>query len=191
MRTLNLRLASVLLAAAFLGCGGDSTGTDGEAMTEEAAAVMAGEILGALVGALDSPSGAPAPSAPVAINVQYSHRHFCPAAGHVDVSGSLTGSFDSETGSGSAWLQVLATLTDCTFEVNGIASVLNGDPYLSTTGSFTWLNGAPATQQSIDIGGALDRDGQFCAINLSVIYSIDGTTTYSGTVCGYSINGSV
>lgn len=193
MRFPNLHPAAVLMATLSLACGGDSTGTNGGAIDEATAGMVADEVFSAVFSALNAPSGSPSMAAPVAINVQYTNRHYCDAGGYIDVSGSLTGSFDSETGSGSAWLQVLETLTDCTFDVNGTAWILNGDPYLSATGSFTWLNGLPATQQSISIGGAIDYNGNFCAVNLSILYSTggQGTTTYSGTVCGYSINGSV
>ena len=92
-------------------------------------------------------------------NAQFARTHACPAGGNIGVNGSLTGSFDSETGSGSAWLQVLGTYTDCGIEAAGVAYVANGDPYLTITGSFTWLGGVPATQQTIRIGGALSING--------------------------------
>jgi hypothetical protein len=188
MRSTIVRAPFVLaVALAFtLGCG-DETTEPSSAVSEEAAAALADQLLSASVNTLDSPS--PSLAASVPINVQFSNGSSCPGGGNINVSGNLTGSFDTDTGSGSAWLQVLETVTDCTVTANGVNYVANGNPYLSMTGSFTWLNGAPATQQTLRIGGALDINGRFCAITLTILYSTTGgSNSISGTVCGVGVN---
>lgn len=191
MRTRTLGIPFTLALLLAIGCGGnDSTGPGGSVLTDEGAAALADLVMGSTVGALESPGGSPSLAVPVAINAQFSRTQACPTGGQIGVSGNLTGAFDSDTGSGSAWLQVMGTYTDCGLEANGVGYVVNGNPYLTITGSFTWLGGAPATQQTVRIGGALDINGRFCAINLTILYAMGGqsTTSVSGTVCGVSVN---
>ncbi len=190
--TLGTPLICAVIAFLAAGCGDDST-EPSSAISEEGAAALADVVLSSTVAALNSPSPSPSLAAPVAISAQFARTQACPAGGNIGVNGNLTGSFDSETGSGSAWLQVLATYTDCGIEAAGVTYVTNGDPYLTITGSFTWLGGVPATQQTIRIGGALSLDGRFCAINLTILYATAGSSssTISGTVCGVAVNENV
>ena len=188
--TLGIPLFIALIAFLAAGCGDDSTEPGSSAISEAGAAALADVVLTSTASALASPSPSPSLAAPVAINAQFASTQACPAGGNIGVNGSLTGSFDSETGSGSAWLQVLGTYTDCGLTAAGVAYVANGDPYLTITGAFTWLGGVPATQQTIRIGGALSINGRFCAINLTILYATAGSSSssISGTVCGVSVN---
>ncbi len=149
----------------------------------------------AIDGLNSGPSGSASLFSPVAVNQQYFHRVTCPLFGRTEVSGSLTGSIDSETGDGSLWMQLLLTATDCTFSSQGGDLTVNGDPYLSLTGTFTFLGGAPATQQTLRLGGALrwdyeDAGSGVCTFDLTInlATSASGTTTVSGTVCGRQVN---
>ncbi len=188
--TVLIPLLPAVIACLTAGCGDDESTGPSSAISDEGALALANVVLASTVSALESPAPNPSVAAPVAINVQLSRTHACPAGGNIGVSGSLTGSFDSETGSGSAWLQVLATYTDCGVEAAGVNYVANGDPYLTVTGSFTWLGGVPATQQTVRIGGALSLNGRFCAINLTILYATAGSSSssISGTVCGVPVN---
>jgi hypothetical protein len=196
MARVHLSLALVAALAVTAGCGSDDGTGPGSGISDSQASMLASHFVNAAVGGLNAgPSGDVAMFTPIAVSEQYFHRVSCPLFGRTEVSGSISGSFDSETGSGSLWMQWLLTATDCTFSSNAGDLVVNGDPYLSLTGTFTFLNGAPATQQTLRLGGALRWDYQnggsgFCAFNLTINLSTagSGTTTVSGTVCGRQVN---
>ncbi len=145
------------------------------------------------MGSSDGPAAAAA--VPVPISISYSHTESCPLFGRIGVTGSVSGSIDSETGDGVLWLQVTETLTDCTFSSSNDDLVINGSPSLTLTGNFSFLQGAPATQQSLTLSGGFrwdfDAGGSgFCALNLTFNLATagSGTTTVSGTVCGRQVN---
>ncbi len=203
MRTATLRLPVVLAAALALslGCGGDDgTGTDdGGAITQAETDLLATEVINAALEALANGQAGTPPSPPRAIGgsqaavliyVDYFNRVTCEHGGRMEVSGNLSGSIDNETGSGQAWLQVLITFTDCGMGNANNPVVINGNPYLSMTGTFSFLNGAPATQQTLRLGGALSLPG-FCAFNVTMLYATaaTATTSISGTICGRDVGG--
>ena len=190
-RSLPLALAVALLAAC-----GDSTGPDSgvTSLSDSESNALALDFLAAAVNAMNSASGSPGLTASVPVNVQYSHVMACPAGGHISVSGSLTGSVDDQ-GSGALFLQILETPTDCAHEFQGSTVAFSGNPYISVAGTFTYLNGAAATQQSLNIGGGFswsaDPGGSgSCTVilSLNLATNASGTTTLSGTVCGRQVN---
>lgn len=190
-RSLPLAVALIFVAAC-----GDSTGPGSgvTSLSDSESNALATEVVNAAIDAMNNPSASPALTASVPVNIQYSRTQACPAGGNISVSGSLTGAID-DTGSGALWLQVMETLTDCAHVFRGSTVVTNGSPDISLTGTFTYLNGSPATQQSLSIGGGFswtaDPGGSgFCAVNLSInlATSASGTTTVSGTVCGNQVN---
>jgi len=127
----------------------------------------------------------------VPVNVQYSSTHSCPVGGRAGANGSITGSIDNDTGDGVLWLQIIFTYTDCTFSVGTRNLTINGNPSLTLTGTFTFLGGQPATQQTLSLSGALSTSIiSFCAISLTmnVVTAGNGTTTVSGTVCGRQVS---
>ena len=129
--------------------------------------------------------------ASVPINFQYSSTHSCPVGGRAGANGSLTGSIDNETGDGVLWLQIIFTYTDCAFSVGTRSVTINGNPSLTLNGTFTFLGGQPATQQTLGLSGALSTSViPFCAISLTftVVTAGNGTSTVSGTVCGRQVS---
>jgi hypothetical protein len=200
------RLPMLLVPAVILamGCGGDDgTGPEGSNISDAQAQNIAFEVTSASINALNSGTGEPAVSLMLAgagaasaipIRFDYSHTESCPLFGRIGVTGTMSGSIDDQ-GSGALWLQVTETLTDCTFSSNNGDLVINGDPSLSLTGTFTFLGGSPGTQQSLTLSGgfrwSFDGGGSgFCAINLTLNLATagSGTTTVSGTVCGRQVN---
>lgn len=204
-RWLPLLVLSVLVFTA--GCSDQGGTAPGDSISDAQAQQIGSQITTASINALNSGSNAPGavrigggsaepyvPPAkvPVPLRVDYSHTHSCPVFGRIGVTGTLSGSIDSESGDGVVWLQVTETLTDCTFE-SGV--VVNGSPSLTLTGNFTFLGGAPATQQSLTLSGGFrwnfDGGGSgFCAVALTMNLATagSGNTTVSGTVCGRQVN---
>lgn len=112
----------------------------------------------------------------------------CANGGKMETSGSLSGNVD-DGGSGALFLQLLITATDC--RMGGMT--INGDPYMSATGTFTFFSGAPATQQNIRIGGGFKFIGPggagACLMNLGVTVNLNtGTGSVNGTVCAQPVN---
>ena len=196
--------AALLAAGLALGCS-DSSGP-GDTLTDNEASLISAQISNVTIAALNSqttsagPASAPSLAssfesanalASVPINFQYSSTHSCPVGGRAGANGSLTGSIDNETGNGVLWLQIIFTYTDCAFSVGTRDVTVNGNPSLTLTGTFNFLGGQPATQQTLRLSGALSTNViGFCAISLTmnVATAGTGTTTVSGTVCGRSVN---
>lgn len=147
-------------------------------------------------GATQAPSALAAPEQ-VAVNQSIDYRYTCTTSGNIHVLGSLTGSI-SDTGSGLISLGITETLSDCRSRTtSGGWLELNGAPYLSLTGTFSFLNWAPATQQSMSMGGAFmwafdTGQSGTCQIQLSILFnSATGDGSVTGTVCGYPIAGTL
>ncbi len=192
----------VVPALALAGCS-DGTGPGG--ISENDAQLIASEVVSASIGALNSGTAAgavqgfdalaaSASSAPVPLRFDYSHTESCPLFGRIGVTGTMSGSMDSETGDGVLWIQVTETLTDCTFDSQNGDLVINGAPSITLTGNFTFLGGSFGTTQRLTLSGGFrwqfdDGNSTFCALNLTMNLAYGGgTTTVSGTVCGYSVN---
>ncbi len=193
----------VVPALALAGCSG-GTGPDG--ISDNDAQLIAAEVVSTSIGALNSGTAAgavqgfdalaaSASSVPVALRFDYSHTESCPLFGRIGVTGVMSGSMDSQTGDGVLWLQVTETLTDCTFDSQNGDLVINGAPSITLTGNFTFLGGVPATTQSLTLSGGFrwqfdEGNSSFCALSLTmnIAYGGTGSTTVSGTVCGYSVN---
>ncbi len=193
----------VVPALALAGCS-DGTGPDG--ISDSDAQLIASEVVSTSIGALNSGTAAAAvqgfdalaasaSSVPVALRFDYSHTESCPLFGRIGVTGTMSGSMDSETGDGVLWIQVTETLTDCTFNSQNGDLVINGAPSITLTGNFTFLGGVPATTQSLTLSGGFrwqfdEGNSTFCALNLTmnIAYGGTGSTTVSGTVCGHPVN---
>lgn len=132
-----------------------------------------------------SATGFPSPLATL-VNVSVSQRTNCTAGGYINVTGSLTGSIDT-TGTGVLQTQVDETINS--WQCIG-AYVINGDPYLSAAGTFSFLNGQQATAASISFGGGFQWSGASsgsCSIQMTMLFEPDGSGTLSGTACGYNV----
>lgn len=120
----------------------------------------------------------------VQINQQVAYTLTCTAGGNMKASGSITGSINN-TGSGIILIDVPITITDWGCEP---PLIINGDPYISITGTFSFLNGAPSTQQHLGIHGGFKSATQNCQISLDTNFNTTGGGHTSGTVCGHSID---
>lgn len=102
-------------------------------------------------------------------NESYTYTTNCTAGGNIQVLTSLTGSISN----GSGLLQIGATETITDWKcITGY--IINGDPYISLTGTFSFMNYAPATQQSMSIGGGFKwgtTADESCQIDLSILFN--------------------
>lgn len=122
------------------------------------------------------------------VNIPISHRTICTAGGKMEVTGRIHGSIGN-TGTGMIQFHLIQTISDwrCVSDY-----VINGDPYISVVGLFTFISGAPATQQSISINGGYKwgtTAAESCQIHLTTNFPtiFSGETTTSGTVCGRQV----
>ncbi len=118
------------------------------------------------------------------INIPISYTLTCTSGGNMKASGNITGSI-SDTGSGAILIGVPITISDWSCQT---PLIINGDPYISITGTFTFLNGAPSTQQHLGISGGFKSATQSCQILLDTNFNTTGGGHTSGTVCGHSID---
>jgi len=193
--------------AALLGVSGCSSLTDeGSTQQQGLSADQADWIAGLVAsvgthglnaGASSAPPVTPRADGPlpVQLNQSVDYRYQCSVSGGIHVLGNLSGSINDDTGSGVLLIGVTETLTDCRHSTtSGGWFEVDGDPCLSLAGTFSFLNWAPATQQTITIGGAIRwafDTGQTgsCQVQLTILMNgSTGTGTISGTVCGFGIS---
>jgi hypothetical protein len=121
------------------------------------------------------------------INQPISARRTCVTGGAINVTGNISGSI-SNTGSGVILISATETISDwsCLPPL-----MINGDPYISLTGTFSFLNGVPATQQHVGIHGGVKwgtAAAESCQISLDTNFNRDGTGRTTGTVCSHTID---
>jgi hypothetical protein len=106
-------------------------------------------------------------------------------------------SFDDKTGkilSGTMLPGLTETITDYAFKCNGQKYTMNGAPYVSLTGTFTFQPGGTfGTASSMQIGGGVQVIGpsfdQTMNIQLTIIVNSNGTGGHvSGTIGGEAID---
>lgn len=118
------------------------------------------------------------------INQQISYTLNCTSGGNMKASGSITGSI-SDNGTGVILLDIPITISDWSCQT---PLIINGDPYISITGTFSFVNGNPGTQQHITISGGFKSETQSCQISLGTDFNTSGGGHTSGTVCGHSVD---
>jgi hypothetical protein len=124
------------------------------------------------------------------VTSQVFQRVTCPLGGQIELSGNISDSRDAN-GSGLIQVELRKTFTDCGFTAGGVLVILNGDPYLTMSGTLSYLNGAPATQQRLRWDGALrwriqpGNAAGNCQANLEVNFATlsDPTPTATGAWC--------
>ena len=197
-------VAAIAIAASGASCGSSSSsGGNGSDMSESQAIAFSEQLSGVATNAMNnisaqvikgleadafksvqcSPDGSTC-----TYNIDFSYGQNCTAGGRIAVTGNLSGT----TSNGSGFLQISAqeTITDWQC-ITGY--IINGDPYISLTGTFTFLNGAPSTQQSMSISGGFKwgtSAEESCQIQLSINFNANGGGTITGSVCGYTVNAS-
>jgi hypothetical protein len=122
------------------------------------------------------------------INQSISATRTCQSGGRIAVTGSITGGLNDNTGTGVILIDARETITDwsCLSPL-----IINGDPYISLTGTFSFINFQPATQQHIGITGGIKwgtSSAQSCQVSLDTNFNRDGTGRTTGSVCGHSID---
>jgi hypothetical protein len=186
------------LALIGLGCGLSNSSSSSSTMSASQASAVAASIAQAATHtAAGSPSGSIViHSHPQSINCnasgcqiyqQFSSTFACSLGGNVGVTGDISGGTNA-SGTGVISIQGTETLTSCS-PVQGVT--LNGAPYISLAGNFSFVNGNPGTQQSIVIGGGFSWGSsatQICSINLTANFNGNGSGDLSGTLCGQSVN---
>lgn len=188
-----LRHTLPVALAVFAACS-NLTGTkDANKLTDDQLGALAGQLAEAAMSALGSTlatsGGGLALQTPPASRLIYwsgSHRVSCTAGGRIEVSGNISGNLDNN-GSGALLIQVTETITDWRC-IGGF--VINGDPYISLTGVFTFLNGAPATQQTMHMSGGFKwgtAAAESCQLYLTILFSQNGHGSVSGTACGTAV----
>ena len=189
-----LRRTLPVALAVLAGCS-KLTGTDdANKLTPDQLDALAGQLAEAATNALGgtlATSGRglalqPLPPASRLIYWSGTYRVNCTAGGRIEVSGTVSGNIDNN-GSGALFMQMTETITDWNC-IGGF--VINGDPYISVTGTFTFLNGAPATQQTMHMGGGFKwgtAANKSCQLSLTTLFSQNGHGTVSGTACGEAV----
>ncbi len=197
-----------LVIGIFLLAGCKSANPTSEVLTQTEANAIAMNITEkALMGIADGLShsyenvnaNSPVRSAPLSQGIQnpaltYISIDFtsaCSGGGYIHVLGSISGNIDSK---GSGMLQIGITETILDYRCPE-GFVVNGDPYISLAGTFSFLNGSPATTQTMSMGGALKwtRSGSTtigsCQIQLTCNFPTAASSggSISGSICGVQI----
>jgi hypothetical protein len=124
----------------------------------------------------------------VPINQSIDFAQTCNSGGTMKSTGRITGSV-SDSGTSFISFSVIETVTDWSCQT---PLIINGDPYISVTGTFSFLNGVPATQQHIGVNGGIKwgtSSVQSCQIHLDTNFSNNNKTGHTtGTVCGHTID---
>lgn len=121
------------------------------------------------------------------INQPIAATRTCTAGGRIAVTGNISGTISS---SGTGVIQISATETISDWMCLP-PLVINGDPYISLTGTFSFVNGVPATQQHVGINGGIKwgtTAAASCQIHLDTNFNRDGSGRTTGTVCGHTID---
>ncbi|MEI6456925.1 MAG: hypothetical protein WCO93_11605 [bacterium] len=133
------------------------------------------------------------------VNYQADKQVAGPEGGYIHVTGSVTGSItlNDQTGaliSGIIQLAFTETINDFAFKSNGGTYVMNGDPYISLTGTFTLVPGGLfGTASSMQIGGGVKVNGpnfnRSVNIQLTIIINSNGSGGHvSGTIDGIGVD---
>jgi hypothetical protein len=205
-------LIVIVFAAFWVGCGGSTSGNndnndnnndDTSGMSEGNATVLSSQIAGTVLTGMGNINLSSSPAADTvgkASNCTTMDGHTtctfdesvdytvnCTAGGNMHTTGSLTGTLHDGTG----LLQISETETISDWQcITGY--IVNGDPYISLSGQFSFMNGAPSTQSEININGGFKwgtSADESCQIDISIqIDTTGGGGTMTGTVCGYSVD---
>lgn len=134
------------------------------------------------------------------INVSVESTTQGPEGGTIHVLGSITGTMNIDDLSGAfqggtLLLGLTETINDYGFMCNGQKYVMNGDPYLSLTGTFTIQpdGNTFGTASSMHFGGGVNVTGpgydQTVNMDITIIINSNGTGgTVSGTIGGEHVN---
>jgi hypothetical protein len=205
IRTVLSVFAAVAVAAFMAGCGSSSSGGGGGdegSMTQNEALYLVGSLQSAAEYAQSTGNYTPTASVgadalktvqctttpPISctFNVPIDAGINCTAGGRIQVLGSITGSMTDGTG----MLQIGATETISDWQcVTGF--IVNGDPYISLTGTFSFMNYALSTQHQLTLTGGWKwgtTAAESCQLHLVIDIDDSGAGSITGDVCGYEVN---
>ena len=196
-----------LLAA----CGEDPAGPQpvGELTADETAAMVefvVGETLAGLeaggVATSVGPAGLVASvrlgmansGVPVTLNFSVEATQECPGGGELGIAGSIQGTIDDETASGTLSLAVTTSISSCMFTEEGTSFTVSTNPDLELRGDIAWQNDEPVGTQTFTYTGGLNwstDDGRAgsCSFNVLIQQAQDGSVVESGTACGTTLGG--
>ena len=125
--------------------------------------------------------------ASVMINQAISASRTCTIGGALKVLGNISGSIN-DTGTGLILISATETISDWKCEV---PLIINGDPYVSLSGQFSYVNGVPSTQQHLTINGGFKwgtSAAESCQIHLDTNFNRNGGGRTTGTVCSQTVD---
>jgi len=129
---------------------------------------------------------------PITIDVAVDVSNACPLGGSLDVAGSISGSIDDQTLTGSLSLDVATSATSCAFPYEETQFTLDTNPDLVLSGAFSFDQGQLVGESVFTYVGTVfwgtdDGRSGSCSYDVAVTRSEAGTLVESGTVCGESI----
>jgi hypothetical protein len=194
MRSMTVALAMVVCGLAGCGMFGPH-----DSFTQSDANAMATNLGNAVIDGMNaSHAKRPGEAQPdVLVNAQVDDTANCARGGYLHVLGAMTGSLDNN-GSGVLSMQLTESIVACAMAAaDGNTVTVDGDPYLSAVGTFSYLNGAPSSTQHVHFGGGFrwsftSGASGSCSVSLDLYLpnNTSSQTTLSGTVCNFSVNAS-
>lgn len=191
-----MRSRTLALAAALCGLSGCGMFGPHDSFTQNDANSMATNLGNAVVNGLNAshPARRSEILPEVLVNAQVDDNANCALAGYIHVLGAMTGSLDNN-GTGVLSMQLTESIVGCAMASDdGNTVTVDGDPYLSAVGTFSYLNGAPSSTQHVHFGGGFSwkfssgASGS-CSVSLDLYLpnNTSSQTTLSGTVCNFQV----
>ncbi len=199
------RLAGVLVLAAAAGCNASKLTGTSSGMSQSAVNSFMQQVATAYSNGMQNahpqlapaailrpagnsfPTGTPPRILAQLVNVSVQQRTNCQTGGYINVTGSMTGSIDNN-GTGVLQTQITETINSWSC-IGGFT--INGDPYLSASGTFSFLNGQLGTAASIMFSGGFAWSGNGsgnCQVAMTMLFNQNGSGHLSGTACGQGVN---
>ena len=198
------RAGAVACAAVVaMGCG-NGTGPTGDLLSDAEVEALAGALMGTALGeGLGDLGGAQSQHSehvvnaePVTFNFSINETGSCPGgSGTVQITGSLSGTIDDQTGEGTLALDFTQTMNACVFETAAGLFTVSGDPNIRMSGDMSWNAEGPTGESTFGYKGGFawsDSEGRSgtCGIDVSIAWSAT-SASFSGKICGNSYSGSV
>jgi hypothetical protein len=192
------RFLGTLAIVSFLAACSDGgvSPTEGDPLTDLESEALAGELLeGAFSGMSAGLSGQGTQSpnlsqVPISFSLDISHVESCEGSGTINLSVSMSGTIDDQTGEGDLALEIVETMNDCVVTAEGVVFTVNGNPNITMTGDFTMsgesISGTFAFNGGFSYSAADGRVGS-CGVDVDIVFS-PTSLSFSGTVCNTTVN---
>lgn len=187
-----LGVLALVAMVTVAGCD-DPASVDGGLTTEEAIGLSTAMAEDGFVVTGDMPGADDAAGAvvydPVTSTTQFTTTRTCPAGGVFVVAGTRTRTWDRDTRSGTADVDLTKTHEDCARVMGDVLFTLNGDPDIAVEAHHAWENGTRSGLQTLSMQGAFTwaaddgREGR-CEVDVEAEFDPEtNTRTVAGTVC--------